>query len=208
VPPQSLGILGGTFNPPHLGHIAVASHARTQLGLERLTLMPSHAPPHKAATEDPGPEQRLRMCELAVTGHAGLSACALEVKRGGSSYTVDTLLSLHDLHPDTQFTLILGSDIARTLPSWHRARELPALARVAVAERPGDGREPVRQALAELGVDEAGMAFLTMPPVDISSSQVRERVAHGGNIEELVGPVLAAYISERRLYRQLRTGAR
>jgi len=207
VPPQSLGILGGTFNPPHLGHLAVATHARAQLGLERVALMPSHTPPHKPASEDPGPEHRLRMCELAVAGHVGLSACAREVERGGASYTVDTLLSLHDLYPDTQLTLILGSDMARTLPSWRRPQELLELAGIVVAERPGDGREQVREALAELGPTGAGTAFLTMPPVDISSSQVRERAAHGGNIDELVGPVVGAYICERRLYGSLRKDA-
>ncbi len=210
MPPQSLGILGGTFNPPHLGHIAVASHARTQLGLERVALMPSHTPPHKPVLGDniaTDPEQRLQMCELAAAGHAGLSACALEVERGGASYTVDTLLSLHDIYPDTQLTLILGSDMARTLPSWRRPQELLALAGIAVAERPGDGREPVRAALTELGSTGADTVFLTMPPVDISSSQVRERVAHGGNIDELVGSVVAAYISERRLYGSMHTDA-
>jgi nicotinate-nucleotide adenylyltransferase len=195
VPPQNLGILGGTFNPPHLGHIAVATHARAELGLERVALMPSHTPPHKTTLDDPGPEHRLRMCELAVAGHTGLCASALEVQRGGVSYTVDTLLSLHELHPDTQLTLILGSDMERTLGSWRRPEELQRLARIVVAERPGD-----------IGLE--GASVLAMPPIDISSSQVRERVAHGEPIEDLVGPRVGAYISEHRLYEPVRSGAR
>jgi nicotinate-nucleotide adenylyltransferase len=170
--------------------------------------MPSHTPPHKQASEDPGPEHRLRMCELALAGHVGLSASALEVERRGASYTVDTLLSLHDLYPDTQLTLILGSDMARTLPSWRRPEELLSLARIAVAERPGDGRVQVQDALATLGVAPDRVSFLEMPPVDISSSQVRERVAHGESIDELVGSVVGAYIAEHRLYLPTSAGAR
>lgn len=198
-----LGILGGTFNPPHLGHLAVASQALSQLGSERVLLMPSHTPPHKLPRQDPGPAHRLRMCRLAVEGHAGLQAGALEIERGGPSFTVDTLKALH-ASPDTnrsqpRLTLILGSDMARTLPGWRRAGEIVELADIAVAERPGDGREEVLAALESLG---ARVAFLEMPPIDISSSMVRERVAQGEPVEDLVGPAVSAYIAEQRLYRQ------
>ena len=200
-----LGILGGTFNPPHLGHLAVATRALEQLGLERVLLMPSHTPPHKLSPHDPGPEHRLRMCELAVAGNAGLEAGALEIDRGGPSYTVDTLKALHaacspsSKRPTLRITLILGSDMARTLPTWRRAGELVELADIAVAERPGDGRERVLAVLESLG---ARAAFLEMPPIDISSSIVRERVARGESVQELVGPAVAAYIGEHQLYRQ------
>jgi nicotinate-nucleotide adenylyltransferase len=200
--PQRLGILGGTFNPPHLGHLAVARGALSQLGLERVLLMPSHTPPHKPPQNDPGPKLRLRMCELAVAGHPGLQAGALEVDRGGPSYTVDTLLALHaarsSSHAESRLTLILGSDMARTLPSWRRAQELVSLADVAVAERPGDGRAEVLAALEPLG---ARATFLEMPTIDVSSSMVRERVARGEPVQELVGPAVAAYIAEHQLYR-------
>jgi len=206
--PRRLGVLGGSFNPPHLGHLAVASHALAQLGLERVLLMPSHTPPHKPSQHDPGPLQRLRMCRLAVEGHEGLDACALEVERGGASYTVDTLLALHaradaDVDADARdpaprLTLILGSDMARTLPAWRRPGELLELADIAVAERAGDGREEV---LAVLGTLGARVDFLEMPAIDISSSMVRERVAQGEPVRELVGPAVAAYIAEQRLYR-------
>jgi nicotinate-nucleotide adenylyltransferase len=199
-----LGILGGTFNPPHLGHLAVATHALSQLGLERVLLMPSHTPPHKLPQHDPGPAHRLRMCELAVEGHAGLQAGAQEIERGGPSFTVDTLIALHaasaSSHPAPRLTLILGSDMARTLPTWRRAGEIVELADIAVAERPGVGREEVLAALEPLS---ARTAFLEMPPIEVSSSMVRERVAQGEPVEELVGPAVAAYIAEHGLYRQL-----
>jgi nicotinate-nucleotide adenylyltransferase len=199
-----LGILGGTFNPPHVGHLTVASHALAQLGLERVLLMPSHTPPHKLPQHDPGPRHRLRMCELAVEGRAGLRAGALEIERGGPSFTVDTLLALHapsaSHQPSPQLTLILGSDMARTLPTWRSAGEIVELADIAVAQRPEDGREEVLAVLESL---DARAAFLEMPPIDASSSMVRERVSRRESVEELVGPAVAVYIAEHGLYRRL-----
>jgi nicotinate-nucleotide adenylyltransferase len=187
-PALRLGILGGTFNPPHLGHLALARCALAQLGLDRVLLVPSCVPPHKRAEADPGPEHRLRMCELAVAGVTGLEACPLEVRRGGPSYTVDTLSALHSLHPDATLTLILGSDIARTLPSWHRQDALMALAGIAVAPREGDAGSV------------SGAVHLDLPEVPVSSSLVRARVAAGESLTGLVPPAVAAYIAEHSLY--------
>jgi nicotinate-nucleotide adenylyltransferase len=197
-PPQQLGVLGGTFNPPHIGHLALASCARAQLGLERVLLVPSCVPPHKRAAADPGPEHRLRMCELAVAGEPSLEASPLEVQRGGPSYTVDTLSTLRSLYPNASLTLILGSDVARTLPEWHRPAELLALARLAIAERAGDGREEALAALDSLRAPDP--LFLEMPTVEVSSSLVRERVAAGESLDGLVPPAVAAYIAEHALY--------
>jgi nicotinate-nucleotide adenylyltransferase len=214
-----LGILGGTFNPPHRGHLALACHAREQLGLERVLLMPACASPGKPPEDEPNParpEQRLEMCRLAAAVE-GLCACALEIERGGPSYTVDTLRDLHAAHPDTELTLILGADVARTLPSWHEALRLPGLARLAIAQRADSETDGVLDELERLGwaavprsLDRhsAGgpVGILNMPTIDVSSSLVRERVRRGLPIEELVGPAVAAYIAAHRLYRA-RAGA-
>jgi nicotinate-nucleotide adenylyltransferase len=210
---RSVGIFGGTFNPPHLGHLAVARHARVELGLERVLLMPAHISPHKQAEEGPGAEHRLRMCRLAVAGVEGLSACALEVERGGPSYTVDTLKAIHASHPDAELTFIVGADTASTLASWREPETLLELARLGVAARSGSARRAVLETVAGLG-DGAGtgcppsgrVTFLEMGPVEISSSMVRERVARGQPVEELVGPEVAGYIAEHGLYRP-RAGA-
>src|SRR5271166_2146145 len=132
-----LGILGGTFNPPHVGHLALARNALEELGLQRVLLMPAHTPPHKPTEEDPGPEHRLRMCCLSVTDTAGVSVCALEIERGGPSYTVDTLQAIHASHPDAQLTFIVGADTAGTLPAWREPAKLLGLAELAVAARDG-----------------------------------------------------------------------
>jgi nicotinate-nucleotide adenylyltransferase len=195
---RSIGILGGTFNPPHRGHLALASHAQAELGLERVLLMPAHSAPHKGEEGDPGPERRLEMCRLAVDGEAGLEACALEIERGGPSYTVDTLRAIKQSDPEAELTFIVGADMARTLPAWREPRALVELARLAVAEREDAGRGDVLRALDPLG---ARVTFLAMGMLDVSSSRVRERVRKGDPIEDLVAPAVAEYIAAHGLYR-------
>jgi nicotinate-nucleotide adenylyltransferase len=207
-----VGILGGTFHPPHLGHLPLARHAREELGLERVVLMPAHGAPHKPAVDDPGPAHRLHMSRLTVKDTAGLSVCELEIERGGPSYTVDTLRAIHASYPDAQLTFIVGADTARTLPAWREPGELLALADLAVAARAGStGRREVVDILdpltgtggraARTKRGPAGVKFLEMPVIEISSSVVRERVARGEPIEELVGLAVARYIAEHDLYR-------
>jgi nicotinate-nucleotide adenylyltransferase len=201
------GILGGTFNPPHLGHVELARHARAELELERVVLMPAYRAPHKRRELDPGAEHRLRMCALAVRDVAGVGVCSMEVRRGGRSYTVDTLRALSESHPDIQLTVVVGADMARTLPEWREPRELLALASLGVAGREGAGREQVLGALAGLDAEER-VAFVEMPEVSISSSTVRERVARGMPVGDLVGGAVAGYISEQGLYRTSEGGER
>jgi nicotinate-nucleotide adenylyltransferase len=196
-----IGILGGTFNPPHAGHLALARHAREQLGLERVLLMPACIAPNKpAGTEDPGPEHRLAMCRLAIGEEPGLEASAIEIERGGVSYTVDTLRLFHDSEPDCELTLILGADTARTLPGWREPAELAELAELAVAQRGELDAQQVREALAGLSPPPR-VRTLRMRRIAVSSSRVRELVASGRPVRELVGAAVAEYIAERGLYR-------
>jgi nicotinate-nucleotide adenylyltransferase len=206
--PRSVGILGGTFNPPHLGHLALARRARDELGLGRVLLMPAHTPPHKQAEEDPGPEHRLRMSQLLVDGVDGLGACAMEIRRGGPSYTVDTLDAIHASHPDAELTFIVGADAASTLPEWREPAKVLELADLAVAARSGSPPQQLLDTVASLDDghgDRRGLAskvrFLDMPAVEISSSEARRRVARGEPIEDLVGPAVAGYIADHGLYR-------
>jgi nicotinate-nucleotide adenylyltransferase len=162
-------------------------------------LVPTHTTPHKADFDDgrggrdPGPQHRLRMCRLAVDGVDGVSACAIEIERGGLSYTVDTLRSLHASHPDAQLTFIVGADTASTLGSWHEPQQLLELASLAVAARAGAPQQPLPF--------DARVRFLEMPAIDVSSSMVRSRVAGGEAVDDLVGPAVAGYIAEHGLYR-------
>lgn len=207
---RSLGILGGTFNPPHAGHLAMARDARVELGLERVLLMPAHTSPFKARGEDrrdrpggadPGPAHRLAMCRLACAGEDGLDVSAAEVERGGLSYTVDTLRAIRAANANAELTLIVGADTAGTIGSWREPAELLALAHLAVAARAGTAQAQVLDAIGEVGGDDAQVRFLKMPHVDASSSLLRERVARGEPVAQLVGPDVAAYIAEHGLYR-------
>jgi nicotinate-nucleotide adenylyltransferase len=194
---RSIGILGGTFNPPHYGHLALARHAQAELGLDRVLLMPANSAPHKGEESDPGPERRLEMCRLAAGGEAGLEACALEIERGGPSYTVDTLRAIKQSNPQAELTFIVGADMARTLPAWREPGALVELAGLAVAEREDTGREEVLRALSPLGTR---VTFLAMGMLEVSSSQVRERVKAGEPTEGLVAPAVAEYIAAHALY--------
>lgn len=196
---ERLGILGGMFNPPHVGHLALARAAASDLGLGRVLLTPVLIPPHKPAKWDPGAEHRMRMCQLAIDEDPRLDVCRLELERPGPSYTVDTLRSIHASDPDAELTLIVGADMATTLASWREPREILKLASLAVAEREDRSRRDVLDALAPLE-GKAHVEFVSMPRVDVSSSLVRKRLTAGEPIEDLVGREVAAYIAEHELY--------
>ena len=196
-----IGILGGSFNPPHLAHLVCASEAAAQLDLDRVLLTPVAAPPHKDAERDPGPRERLVLCRLAIAGDDRLGVCDLEVLRGGPSYTVDTLRELHARTPEDHLTFIAGGDIALGLPAWHEPEAVLGLARLAVAERAGTAREDVTALLAERFPQAPPPLFFDMPRMDISSSQIRRRIAEGRSIRYLVPDSVAEHIARGRLYR-------
>ena len=197
-----VGILGGSFNPPHVGHLICAQEAYAQLGLDLVVLMPVAIPPHKAPTDDPGSAHRVALCRLAAEPDARLGVSTLEVDRGGPSYTVDTLETLHETHPEDELTFIAGGDMAASLPSWHAPERLARLATVAVAEREGAGREVVTAALRSAGMPVEPV-YLDAPRVDVSSSDIRGRVGRGAPIRYLVPDPVADYIGAHGLYRPL-----
>ncbi len=196
-----IGILGGSFNPPHIAHLVCASEAAAQLGLDRVLLTPVATPPHKDTESDPGPQERLELCRLAIEGDERLGVCDLEVLRGGPSYTVDTLRELHARTPEDDLTFIVGGDIALGLPSWHEPEAVLGLAQLAVAERSGAGRQDIVDRLAERFEAPPAPVFFDMPRLDISSSLIRRRVAQGLPIRYLVPHSVAERIARGRLYR-------
>ena len=161
--------------------------------------MPTGDPPHKQIDRDPGREERYQLCLLAAEGREWLDVSRDEVERPGPSYTEDTLRLLHEKRPDDELCLILGSDQAMSLPAWREPENVLRLAEVGVARRDGVGEEPVREALAGLAGGER-VRFFPMPRIDVSSSDVRERVSGGRPYECLVPAAVAQRIAERRLY--------
>jgi nicotinate-nucleotide adenylyltransferase len=196
-----VGLLGGVFNPPHIGHLVCAQEAHDQLGLDRLLLVPVGEAPHRAVEDDPGGDFRAAMCERAVEGDDRFAVSRVEVERTGPSYTADTLRLLSAERPaDTHF-LVLGADQAANLPRWHAPEEVLRLAVVAVAEREGARREEIRRTVSALaGAERIG--FFDMPRIDVSSSLVRERVAVGRPVRYLLPDGVREMIEARGLYRQ------
>jgi nicotinate-nucleotide adenylyltransferase len=195
-----IGVLGGTFNPPHLGHLVCAQEAYLQLGLARVMLIPARIPPHKPVDEEPGVEHRLEMCRLAIAGdERRFEVSDLEAGREGPSYTVDTLEQLHSRMSDSELFLIVGGDIAVGLPCWHEPEKVLSLATVAVAERPGTGRSAVEQALGRLRGGERAR-FFDMPEIGVSSTILRDRVRTRVPTRYLMPDAVRSYIDRHQLY--------
>ena len=199
VVPGSVGILGGTFDPIHHGHLAIAEEAREVLGLERVLFVPAASPPHKPAQPVSAPEDRLELVRLAVAGNPAFEASDIEVRRGGTSYTVDTLEALRAAGLVEPW-LILSSEALALLPTWREPRRVLELARLAVVPR--GGFDPLGPAWVEAAFPGAAarVRFLSGPLLPISGSVVRRRARGGRSVRYLVPDAVAAYIAQRRLY--------
>ncbi|HEY3772400.1 MAG TPA: nicotinate-nucleotide adenylyltransferase [Solirubrobacteraceae bacterium] len=195
------GILGGTFNPPHIGHLICAQEAMGELALDRVLVVPARIPPHKRVEHEPGAQHRLELCRRAAAGNARLEVSELELRREGPSYTVDTLQELRTHAPQDELVLILGGDIAAGLPGWHMPEQVLSLATVAVAKRRGTSRGKVERALASLAGGERA-EFFAMPRIGISSTMLRRRVQAGRSIRYLVTEPVREYIDAHGLYRE------
>jgi nicotinate-nucleotide adenylyltransferase len=194
-----IGLLGGTFNPPHVAHLVCAQEAYVGLELDRVVWIPVFEPPHKEVEAEPGVEHRIALCQAAVGDDPRFEVSRIEADVPGRSYTVDTLRRLHESSPEDELTFIVGGDMAHALPTWHEPEAVLALATLGVAEREGVRRNDIAERLSGLaGADR--IRFFDMPRLDISSSMIRRRVANGHPIRYLVPDAVASYISEQGLY--------
>lgn len=183
------GILGGTFDPIHIAHLAAAEAAYRSLGLDVVTFIPTGRPWQKTDRSVSAPEHRLAMVEAATAGIDYFTVDDREVKRDGYTYTIDTLEELGD---DT-ITLILGADAAANLPTWHRSAEVLARADIAVVPRPGTGAAAVEEVGARL-------TWLALPEIDVSGTQLRAMRHSGASIRFLVPEAVYAYVEQHDLY--------
>jgi nicotinate-nucleotide adenylyltransferase len=194
-----LGLLGGTFNPPHLAHLVCAQEALVQLGLERVIWIPVYEPPHKEVEADPGVEHRIELCRRAVGEDPRFEVSRIEADLPERSYTIDTLRRLHESSPEDELTFIVGGDMAQALPTWHEPEAVLSLATLGVAEREGVRRADITERLAGLaGADR--IRFFDMPRLDISSSMIRRRIALSRPVRYLVPDAVASYIADEGLY--------
>jgi nicotinate-nucleotide adenylyltransferase len=194
-----VGILGGAFNPPHLGHLVCAQEALVQLELDRVVFVPVGEAPHRTLDDDPGPEARLEMVELAMADDERFVASRIEMDRKGPSYTADTLEQLRAEAPDDELFLILGGDQAAALASWHEPEKVLERATLAVFERLSWGRNAIIIKIGRMPGAER-VRYLDMPLIQVSSSSIRRRVREGVPIRYLVPDKVVEYIATNELY--------
>jgi len=200
---RRIGIFGGTFDPPHHGHLALAEWARVELALDAVWFVPAGEPPHKrGATPSPTPH-RLAMTRLATRGNPNFRVSTLECRRPGPSYTVDTVRALARAHPGARLHLLMGADTYATFGSWREPAAIARAAALVVALRPGarrtgSSRRPLARASGRR------VTWLANPGLDVSSSELRARAARGLSLRYLVPDVVARYIARHGLYSRRR----
>ncbi|WNQ13410.1 nicotinate-nucleotide adenylyltransferase [Paenibacillus aurantius] len=193
---MKVGIMGGTFDPIHLGHLLAAERAREQAGLDEVWFMPAHVPPHKAHAPKADAEARWEMVVRATKSHAAFQAVDFELRRGGTSYTIDTITELRKTYPDHQFFYIIGGDMVMYLPKWYRIGELARQVTFIGLERPGYVIK-----LEELPDEiRRSVLLVPMPLMEISSTDIRARRAGGQSIRYVVTEPVRDYIEGNGLY--------
>ena len=200
---RAIGIMGGTFDPIHVGHLAVAEEAREALVLERVLFVPAGQPPHKLPGSVSPVRDRVAMVELAIAGNPAFELSTVEIERVGPSFTVDTVEALASAHRGTTLHLILSAETFAELPSWHEPERLFEAARMAVVPREGyPAPDPAWLGRAFPGREDR-VDYLGGPRLGLSSTALRTRVAAGRSIRYLVPPAVEAYIVDHHLYRRL-----
>lgn len=187
--PPRLGLFGGTFDPPHIGHMIVAQDVVERLGLDRLFLIPAGTPPHKQDQTVSPAAIRFEMVQSIAAGNRALAVSGIELERNGPSYTVDTLRYFRDLHPRAEIFFVLGADQAAAFDTWHEPEAVASLATLVVLAREGSE------------VPLAGFTSVPVTRVDISATAVRMRVREGRSIRYLVPDRVIEIIERNRLYR-------
>ncbi len=187
-----IGIFGGSFDPIHRGHIIVAAAAANALGLDRVWFVPARSQPFKGEGHVAAPHHRVEMVRRAIAADPRFLVDDREVGRSGPSYTIDTLQAIRTDRPKDELFLLVGADAARDFPAWRDAKKIARLAHVVVLTRPGV--EPLHDHLIE--------RILLVPAVEISASEVRQRVSRNESIRHLVPPAVADYIGQHGLYRR------
>jgi nicotinate-nucleotide adenylyltransferase len=200
---QAIGIMGGTFDPIHVGHLAVAEEAREALSLDRVLFVPAGQPPHKPRGLVTAVGHRAAMVGLAIADNPAFELARIEIEREGPSFTVDTIEQLARVHPDSKLHLLVSAETFAELPTWHEPERLFEAARVAVVPRAGyPAPDPAWLAKAFPGREDR-VDFLDGPRLGLSSTTLRGRVAAGRSIRYLVPAAVAAYIAQHQLYRRL-----
>ena len=196
-----IGIMGGTFDPVHMGHLLAAEQCREQLKLDEVRFVPAFVSPFKLEKRSADPKQRMDMLHLATQGNPSFRVDDRELKRGGTSFTVDTLRELKSELPQTKLIFLMGADSLAEFDRWREPAEICRLARVVVVARGGEPAPDLQMLSRFLPAgSEAGQHLIAMPQCEISSSRIRQAVADGRSIRYQVPAAVAAYIQQNKLY--------
>ncbi len=196
-----VGVLGGTFDPPHYGHLSIARHALDELSLDEVLFAPTRNPPHKQGLSITPIDDRLEMVRLAIEGEPRFRISRVDIDRTGPTYTVDTIRLLNqELGPTTSLYFIMGMDSLASLPTWHKPEELVRLCALAVFPRPGFQAD-IAELEKKLPGLRSSLVLLAMEPIDISATELQRRIYLGELIDHLVPPAVAEYIRLHGLYR-------
>jgi nicotinate-nucleotide adenylyltransferase len=192
---MKIGIFGGTFDPPHFGHLIVAEHVRDGLGLDRILFIPAVIPPHKLQRSDITPaDMRLEMVRLAIEGNGSFEVSDIEIRRGGLSYTVDTLKELRTQRPTDDLYLLMGMDNLRDFYGWKDPEMIRRIAHIVVMTRPGFEAKSMSEE------DRSTMTICDVPEIEISSREIRRRVRQRHSIQYLVPTTVLDFITKNDLY--------
>lgn len=186
---KKIGILGGTFDPPHHGHLLIANEVLFTLKLDVIWFMPNQEPPHKKKSAFIKNEDRLRMIQLAIEGNERFKLQTIELERKGPSFTVDTMKMIKSQYKDDEFFFIIGADMIEYLPKWHHVDELVKLVQFVGVERPKYSH-----------VTKYPIVYVDVPGMEVSSSVIRERLKNGKTVRYLVPDSVIDYIKENHLY--------
>lgn len=199
---KKVGILGGSFNPIHNGHLLLAESARDRLDLEKIIFLPAGNNPHKINVDEIDSKHRYQMTVLAVEGNQYFEVSSIEINRDGFTYTLDTIIELESMYKDCDFYFITGADIIFQINSWKKADILLKKLNIITTFRPGYEQESLNERINELEqCYDAKIMKLYTPEMDISSSEIRSRIKHGYSIKYLLPQVVEDYIYNNNLYR-------
>jgi nicotinate-nucleotide adenylyltransferase len=201
---NGIGLLGGTFNPIHCGHLKVASTARKALSLKKVIFIPSAHPPHKKEDNLPAPADRYKMAKLAIADNAFFLISNVELKRRGKSWTIDTVRFFKKLYPEYQIYFIVGADVVPEIPTWKNYKKLLKICKFVVVNRPGYIETGVRCQVSSVRTKIADYTKdfikIKIPGIDISSTEIRKRIRNGKTINHFVPERVGKYIREKGLY--------
>lgn len=192
-----LGIYGGSFNPPHLGHMRLAEYSSEKLGLDRLLVIPTAVPPHKSGLELADGADRINMCSLAFENAV---VSDIELRREGKSYTVDTVREIRAQYPGDELFLIVGSDMLMSFNKWYKYEEILDMCTLCAADREGEGTV-LQSGDIPCFFNGKNLTVLPLPAFEVSSTQVRQLIRENKSTQGLLDPAVRAYIDERGLYR-------